>query len=380
MSKKHPPTGVVQSAAGAHKSRVSPFATHEASPPLPEDVRNISGSIWVGTRRRRFSEEALQKEIDEMFEIYETLGPGWDGDDAKSVNRSSLSDAREFLGMRPKEIRLPHPQIDPDGFVGLWWKTPQMFAGVDFLGNGLISYYARQATDDGPPRMLLRDDCLFASGWPRELCAMLPRNSRDRQDNPGEKRDSQTVCGSDAAHLLPDSNPSNENPPNPDTATSSPGQSKAGGWSASMQHADNPPGHDDFPEAELQKELDEKFAIYETLKPGWDTYSADPLNPKSLSDARRFLEARPRNIRLPHPQLGSDGIVDLYWETKHGFACVGFEGNGLLSYYAKLPAGGKSFQKFHGDDILYSDGWPKEFVNILEKMRVVGRPEDDCGK
>lgn len=137
---------------------------------------------------------------------------------------------------------------------------------------------------------------------------------------------------------------------------------------------------DEFSDEDLQNEIDEKFALYETLKPGWDTYSADPLNPKSLSDARRFLEIRPENIRLPLPQLGSDGIVDLYWDTKRGFACVGFEGNGLLSYYAKLPTGGKSFQKFHADDIPYSEGWPKDFIGILEKMRVVGHAGGDCGK
>lgn len=122
------------------------------------------------------------------------------------------------------------------------------------------------------------------------------------------------------------------------------------------------------PEEALQKEIDEKFALYETLEPGWDSYSAEPLNRDSLLGARKFLGMRPKDIRLPHPQLGSDGIVSLYWVTTRVFANLSFDGNGLLSYHAQQVVSDGSLRELFGEDCPFANGWPRELLAVLRKM------------
>lgn len=122
-----------------------------------------------------------------------------------------------------------------------------------------------------------------------------------------------------------------------------------------------------FSEETLQKEIDEKFALYETLEPGWDSYSAEPVSRDSLSDARRFLEMRPKDIQLPHPQLGSDGIVSFYWTARHVFASLSLDGGGLLSYYAQEVDGDDNIQEFFGEDRPFTNGWPRELLMILPR-------------
>lgn len=141
-------------------------STVPADQPVPAPVR----------RHREYSEERIRKEIDEQFALYATLKPGWDGHNAEPVNPRSLADARKFLGMRPTGVRLPHPQIDPEGVVGLFWRTGDGAAYIDFEGDGLLSYYARQGARDDPLcREILADGRPFEDGWPRELLAFLPR-------------------------------------------------------------------------------------------------------------------------------------------------------------------------------------------------------------
>lgn len=154
----------------------------------------------------------------------------------------------------------------------------------------------------------------------------------------------------------------------------------AGSASTVARYADETNQVSDLTEAKIQRLLDEKFELYLTLEPGWDFYSAEPVSRKSLSDAQEFLSVRPKDIRLPFPQLGSDGIVGLYWDTKHGYVSVGFEGNGLLSYYARVHVDGEPCRKFYGDDYPYSSCWPKELTDILRKMRLGRREGHDRGE
>lgn len=121
-----------------------------------------------------------------------------------------------------------------------------------------------------------------------------------------------------------------------------------------------------YSEEELQRELDKKFALYETLKPGWDFYSADPLNKESMADAKAFLEKRPKGIPLPFPQLGPDGTVGLYWRTSRMYISVGFDGNSLLSYYIHQAAPDGTTRRFLDDDLPFKDRWPPK---LLEKLR-----------
>lgn len=120
-----------------------------------------------------------------------------------------------------------------------------------------------------------------------------------------------------------------------------------------------------YPEEELQRELDEQFALYETLEPGWDMYSADPTNMDSLSDARKFLKNRPKDVPLPFPQIGSDGIVGLYWQTDGTYVSVAFEGNGLLCYYTEQSNPGGKPRELLADDIPFNEGWPQELLGVL---------------
>lgn len=124
-----------------------------------------------------------------------------------------------------------------------------------------------------------------------------------------------------------------------------------------------------YSDEELQSEIDRKFALYVTLKPGWDTFSAEPVNMDSLADARKFLDLRPDRIPLPFAQINSDGIVGLYWETDEVHVSVDFDGSGLLGYYTWQAVPGGTPVELLKDDVPFPGHWPDQLVEVLWELR-----------
>jgi len=105
---------------------------------------------------------------------------------------------------------------------------------------------------------------------------------------------------------------------------------------------------------------------YLKLEEGWDGYNGLPASPEAVEDALEFLQQKPADIRLPYPQLSSDGEVGLYWQTDKVFADVGFRGKRLYSVYATYR--GEPAAEFASDGLrLAEDAWPPQLIQILER-------------
>lgn len=141
-------------------------------------TKAIRAPTEVPTARENGKPTAKDKLHAELIS-YAWLPQGWDGYDGKPAQLQAVTDAIAFLDLKPADIPLPYPQIAPDGEVGLYWRTDEVYADVGFYGNSEFSYYARytplgrQVTEDG------RDHCsLKIDAWPEGLLLIL--NKLDR--------------------------------------------------------------------------------------------------------------------------------------------------------------------------------------------------------
>jgi len=107
---------------------------------------------------------------------YLELPHGWDGFDGAPASPEAVVDALTFLALRPSDIPLPHPQVSPDGEVGLYWRTAEVYAEISFSGDRTFAYFARYEPAT-PSRERLedgRDDCpVDAEKWPEQLLIIL---------------------------------------------------------------------------------------------------------------------------------------------------------------------------------------------------------------
>lgn len=111
----------------------------------------------------------------ELFSYVE-LSRGWDGYDGEPASFQAVQDAIAFLLTRPGDIPLPYPQISPDGEVGLYWRSKEVFAEVGFYGNGEYSCYAKYTPESAESIEDGRDHCdLSTEGWPERVLAILSK-------------------------------------------------------------------------------------------------------------------------------------------------------------------------------------------------------------
>jgi hypothetical protein len=67
----------------------------------------------------------------------------WDGEDGVAPSKEATSDALAFLELLPLNSTLPRTTVSGDGEVGLYWKTPNAYIDIGFLGDGQIRYYGQ---------------------------------------------------------------------------------------------------------------------------------------------------------------------------------------------------------------------------------------------
>lgn len=111
------------------------------SPPFPEVAP--SNDAW----------HAAIRGLRERIGGYEDLSQDCSGPGAEGPNAKAVADARRFLDLLPRGIRLPGIAPVSDGEVNFFWKTPKVHLDVGFYGDGNIDYYARceelDVDDDG---------------------------------------------------------------------------------------------------------------------------------------------------------------------------------------------------------------------------------------
>jgi hypothetical protein len=76
------------------------------------------------------------------------LEAGWDGEGADAPNRDSLTDAENFVHALSLEVPPPEPMLHANGRAGLYWNDGRLYADLEFLGDGRVSYYVERR-DEG---------------------------------------------------------------------------------------------------------------------------------------------------------------------------------------------------------------------------------------
>lgn len=146
------------------------------------------GEVWPVGRRRPLTDPAPEvvelnepsgkDMLDAELLSYMALPHGWDGYEGVPAPLDAVTDALIFVNMRPNDIRLPYPQIGPDGEVGLYWHAERILAEVSFYGDGEYSYHARYTPAEGTPVRRGRDGCSLHAGWDTGLLLVLNKISR----------------------------------------------------------------------------------------------------------------------------------------------------------------------------------------------------------
>ena len=102
-------------------------------------LRNIPQA--ESSRSRRISE--VRNEI----LGFELLPIGWDGPNSRPARKDAVNDVLPFLDLLPPDVPVPAPMIEANGEVALYWRTPELYLEIGFLGIGAVEFWGRVGTD-----------------------------------------------------------------------------------------------------------------------------------------------------------------------------------------------------------------------------------------
>jgi hypothetical protein len=74
----------------------------------------------------------------------EKLEADWDGSEAAKPIDYSLKDARNFVRKLSPDSVIPRATLHADGHAILFMREPDIYAELEFLGNGKIDYFVRR--------------------------------------------------------------------------------------------------------------------------------------------------------------------------------------------------------------------------------------------
>ncbi len=121
--------------------------------------------------------------------------------------------------------------------------------------------------------------------------------------------------------------------------------------------------------SKLEK-LCQKLRSYPDLGENWDGEGSKTPSQRAVNDALTFLENRPNGIPLPHPEVGSEGEVGVYWDIRRTdvFAEVVFEGDGTYYYLVAHGKAGSEVEEYMDEGVDVDEPWPDEILCILREQ------------
>ena len=100
------------------------------------DLTTSDAPIATGER----ATTAAEKLIGEI-RGWTLLDPNWDGEGAAAPIVTSLKESVAFIRLLGNAVELPDPMLLSAGHAGLFWKTGNLYADLEFLGDGRIAYF-----------------------------------------------------------------------------------------------------------------------------------------------------------------------------------------------------------------------------------------------
>lgn len=88
----------------------------------------------------------VEKLVGEMRR-WSLLSADWDGEGATAPLLNSARQAVTFVRMLSDAIPLPEPMLHANGRTGLYWNDGQLYADLEFLGDGRMAYFVERKGD-----------------------------------------------------------------------------------------------------------------------------------------------------------------------------------------------------------------------------------------
>jgi hypothetical protein len=87
-----------------------------------------------------------QEHIIGEFRRWRLFDANWDGEGASGPDIDSMGDAIRFTRLLSEDV-LAEPMIFANGRAGLYWRNADLYADLEFFGDGRIAYYVEQNGD-----------------------------------------------------------------------------------------------------------------------------------------------------------------------------------------------------------------------------------------
>lgn len=81
------------------------------------------------------------------FRRWQLLPANWDGEGASQANPRSIGGAIAFLNLLTATSDMPSPMLHSSGRAGLFFKTAELYADLEFLEDGRMAYYIERNGD-----------------------------------------------------------------------------------------------------------------------------------------------------------------------------------------------------------------------------------------
>lgn len=135
-----------QHARAAQKttSRISidPLASQATSIIANEEKYNETVESAIQLERLTTQHEKLIGEI----RSWSLLGADWDGEGALAPSAQSMKEAVSFTRLL-SDVTLPEPMLLASGHVALYKNESDLYADIEFLGDGRIAYFIKRNGD-----------------------------------------------------------------------------------------------------------------------------------------------------------------------------------------------------------------------------------------
>ncbi len=112
--------------------------------PSETNLASIAGLIADQDAARKTTDA---EKIAGEFRRWRGLESNWDGENAAAPVDASISDAVSFIRMLNDAHSLPDPMLLASGRAGLFWKTGDLYADLEFLGAKQVAYYIERGKD-----------------------------------------------------------------------------------------------------------------------------------------------------------------------------------------------------------------------------------------
>lgn len=84
---------------------------------------------------------------------WRNLQTNWDSEGAAAPVLGSLLDASDFACALESRHLTPEPMLHTSGRAGLYWRTADLYADLEFLGGGRIAFYYEKNGSSGTDRL-----------------------------------------------------------------------------------------------------------------------------------------------------------------------------------------------------------------------------------